>query len=332
MNLEADLMIQLDTPTLLVVLVLSNTLIAAVLWIAFAGAFRAGLGQWTAGLIAQGFAWLVLLASHNASDHGPAVIAGTLLVFGCFLHVSAVLAFYQRPIPKWLRYGLPIAALSSFAVWLDVEAVVALGTSETFDAWLLPLHALTIVCSFAFLLMHEMRARELATTDPLTGVYNRRLFKELAENELSRARRAGTPVSVLALDLDRFKRINDAHGHLAGDKVLVAFAALVRGCLRKEDLLARYGGEEFIALLPAATQSATSTLAERIRRKLANTELRAAGKNVRITVSIGVASERGRSLPPLQDLLARADEALYTAKAEGRNRVVISGTPLAIAA
>ncbi len=325
-------MIQVDTPTLLVVLVLSNALIAAVLWIAFAGAFRAGVGQWTAGLIAQGLAWLVLLAPHNIAHHGLVLIAGTLLLYGCSLQVSAVLAFYQRPVSQWLRYGLPIAAFLSFAVWLDVEAVVALGTSEAFGAWLLALHAVTIVGSFAFLLMHKMRARELATKDPLTGVYNRRMFKELAESELSRARRSGIPVSVLALDLDRFKLVNDAYGHLAGDDVLVAFAALVRGCLRKEDLLARYGGEEFIALLPGTTQSAASTLAERIRRKLANTELVAAGQNVRITVSIGVASERGQPLPSLEALLASADEALYAAKAEGRNRVVVSGMPLAIAA
>jgi diguanylate cyclase (GGDEF)-like protein len=184
----------------------------------------------------------------------------------------------------------------------------------------------TICSSFAFLLMHKERADretyELATTDSLTTVYNRRTFKELAEPQLSRSRRADMPVSLLMLDLDHFKRINDTYGHLGGDDVLKAFAGLVRSCLRKEDLLARYGGEEFVVLLPGAAQAQAFSLAERIREEVAARSFDANGHLVRVTVSIGIASEAGDTLPSLEAMLGRADEALYRAKNEGRNRVV----------
>jgi diguanylate cyclase (GGDEF)-like protein len=130
------------------------------------------------------------------------------------------------------------------------------------------------------------------------------------------------PVSLLMLDLDHFKRINDTYGHLGGDDVLKAFSVVVRSCLRKEDLLARYGGEEFVVLLPGASQTQASSLAERIREGVAARSFDANGHLVRVTVSIGIASEGGDTLPSLEAMLGRADEALYRAKNEGRNRVV----------
>jgi diguanylate cyclase (GGDEF)-like protein len=131
------------------------------------------------------------------------------------------------------------------------------------------------------------------------------------------------------LDLDHFKRINDTYGHLAGDDVLKAFAELVRNCLRKEDLLARYGGEEFVVLLPGAAPAAAAILAERIREEVAARPFDANGRLVRVTVSQGVASEGGDTLPSLEAMLGRADEALYSAKNQGRNRVVAVTMPQA---
>jgi diguanylate cyclase (GGDEF)-like protein len=184
----------------------------------------------------------------------------------------------------------------------------------------------TLGSSFAFLLMHKERgdseAYERASTDPLTSVYNRRTFEELADAQLSRARRVRTPVSLLMLDLDHFKRVNDTHGHVAGDHVLAGFAALVRTCLRKEDLLGRYGGEEFVVLLPGATAASAGALAERIRDTVETTPVKGLGQDISITVSVGCTTETGPSLPALQDMIARADEALYRAKHDGRNRVV----------
>jgi diguanylate cyclase (GGDEF)-like protein len=156
--------------------------------------------------------------------------------------------------------------------------------------------------------------RHLAMYDALTELFNRRAFLELAEREIARARRSNAPFAVLMLDLDHFKRINDRHGHPAGDRVLAGFAALLRRCLRAEDLVGRYGGEEFCAVLPGARKREALGVAERIRAQSA--------KKTGITVSIGVTLCPAGSETSLQSAIARADEALYRAKKSGRNRVV----------
>ena len=240
---------------------------------------------------------------------------------------------------RWLLAGsfhIMAAGLfwRGFTGWFEPETILPIvGQSPVRGASLFAFYAVTLASSFAFLLMHKERADreayERASTDSLTGVYNRRTFEELADAQLSRARRQRTPVSLLMLDLDHFKRVNDTHGHQAGDHVLAAFAALVRTCLRKEDLLARYGGEEFVVMLPGATPTQATALAERIREVIANSPVKTPAQEIPIAVSIGVTSEAGNRLPPLDDMIARADEALYRAKNEGRNRVVtLAMTPV----
>lgn len=170
--------------------------------------------------------------------------------------------------------------------------------------------------------------REASLTDALTGVGNRkRLFSE-GQRLLDATLRGGRPVSVLMLDLDHFKRVNDTHGHAAGDAVLAAFAALLRSLLRQSDLFARYGGEEFAVLAPNAGGRQALELAERIRQAVERLEVPVEGKRLRFTVSIGAASLQPRpaaqvhgSVETLEALLGHADEALYAAKAAGRNRV-----------
>jgi diguanylate cyclase (GGDEF)-like protein len=185
-------------------------------------------------------------------------------------------------------------------------------------------YALIIAGSFAFLLMHKERADEessrLATTDPLTGVFNRRTFIELADQELARAHRAGTPLTIMMLDLDHFKQVNDTCGHLVGDEVLVSFTRLIRDCIRRGDLVVRYGGEEFCVLLPSTTLAAATALAERIRTTCAAEPL--TERAFKVTVSIGLTARPSTGVTRLNDLLARADEALYRAKDGGRNQVV----------
>ncbi len=160
----------------------------------------------------------------------------------------------------------------------------------------------------------------LARRDPLTGVPNRRAFDDEVVREVARALRARTPLSALLLDVDRFKEVNDAHGHPAGDAVLAAVAARAGAALRAGDLLARVGGEEFGILLPGADLAAAVEAAERIRARIAGEPLGARGRALAITVSIGCAvllpgEEDGRGL------LARADAKLYEAKRAGRDRV-----------
>ncbi|HTH17106.1 MAG TPA: GGDEF domain-containing protein [Magnetospirillum sp.] len=158
-----------------------------------------------------------------------------------------------------------------------------------------------------------------ANSDPLTGALNRRAFGLAAERELARAERHGEPLSLLMMDLDHFKRINDSLGHAVGDSALQAFVAVAERTLRGEDVLCRFGGEEFVALLPGSGHDQALAAAERLRS--AFTE-QAAGlvehSPVAFTVSIGIAERHsGEDLP---NLLRRADAALYQAKEAGRNR------------
>jgi diguanylate cyclase (GGDEF)-like protein len=163
----------------------------------------------------------------------------------------------------------------------------------------------------------------LALTDPLTSLPNRRAYEESLTTEVSRALRHCRPLSLLYLDLDRFKEVNDVHGHAIGDEALVGFADLLRRHARRGDLAARIGGEEFAVLLPHTAADHATLVAERIRRAL---EVSRVGrtKPQALTVSIGVAVFKGRTVDDAPAFVNAADEALYRAKSEGRNRIAIS--------
>lgn len=171
-----------------------------------------------------------------------------------------------------------------------------------------------------FVLMLKEHADEknklLAVTDPLTGCWNRLRIEQCAQIEMARRRRYGEPVAILMIDIDHFKQVNDRHGHLAGDRLLSAFADVVRSCLREADQFGRWGGEEFVVLLAASDAGAAATIAERIRRAVAAS---AFAGGLRVTASIGWAEYRIDE--SLGDWIGRADDALYAAKAAGRNRV-----------
>lgn len=158
---------------------------------------------------------------------------------------------------------------------------------------------------------------EIASHDRLTGAWNRRRFEEASAAEMGLARRRRSPLSLLLLDLDHFKRINDTYGHPAGDAVLAGAAAAFRSALRASDSLFRWGGEEFIVLAPATALDGAVRLAERVRTSLEATPFPSAEP---MTLSAGVAEYLADE--PLEAWLARADGALYRAKAEGRNRVL----------
>ncbi len=165
--------------------------------------------------------------------------------------------------------------------------------------------------------------QQLAITDGLTGLYNRRHFFALAERELERARRYGHPLSVILLDLDHFKHVNDTYGHSVGDEALRVVAARCRECLRSIDHLGRYGGEEFAALLPENDLDGARAAAERLRQCIAESPVETSQGLLPLTISLGVAA-LDESCPDLATLLSRADAALYVAKKEGRNRVKMS--------
>lgn len=172
--------------------------------------------------------------------------------------------------------------------------------------------------------LEEANARlaQLAGTDDLTGLANRRVFIERLDAEAARARRAGGWVAVALADLDHFKRINDSHGHAAGDDVLRAAADALRAVARETDLAARVGGEELAVLLPGTDEAGAVAFAERLRAAVEGlaSDPRLAARGLRVTTSVGVAAGRGRDLDEAR-LLSLADERLYQAKRDGRNRV-----------
>ena len=161
----------------------------------------------------------------------------------------------------------------------------------------------------------------MTTVDGLTQVFNRRYFEDAIERELSRSRRYTRPLSLVLLDIDHFKKINDTFGHLAGDAVLKEVALTVRARTRREDVFARFGGEEFALLLPEVDQKGAATLAEKARKLVEKHHFVFDGEDIAVTVSAGVATVQKKGETPVE-LIGRADEKLYEAKGAGRNRVV----------
>jgi diguanylate cyclase len=173
---------------------------------------------------------------------------------------------------------------------------------------------------------------DLSSRDALTGLANRRSFDAALTRELDRVARSGEPALLLALDIDHFKKVNDTHGHSAGDLVLKAVAAALLECVRPMDLVARTGGEEFSIILPNCGSSFGETIAERVRRRVERMPIATgvAGPQIGVSVSIGgaYAPQWVRSTPALW--VERADQQLYRAKAQGRNAVRLEPTAVSI--
>jgi diguanylate cyclase (GGDEF)-like protein len=170
-------------------------------------------------------------------------------------------------------------------------------------------------------LAHKQLAR-LAAKDPLTDVYNRRFGLGRLQEEYSRSVRNGAPVGVAMLDIDHFKNINDAYGHVVGDKVLSQMAKTIHDSMREGDIPVRYGGEEFLLILPGASISDSKKMAERLRRLLSDLVVTHLSSQINFTVSIGVASFPECDVNKIEDLVCAADSALYEAKEGGRNQVI----------
>lgn len=170
-------------------------------------------------------------------------------------------------------------------------------------------------------LRNEQRLTELATTDSLTGLANRTRLADVFERELSHARRNGTPLALVFLDIDHFKQINDRHGHKTGDKALRHFADLLSQRLRASDLFCRLGGEEFAVLLPGTSAEQAASIAQSLCERLAATPLELDDGPLPMTLSAGVASY-GKDGGQLDELMQAADRRTYSAKRGGRNRVI----------
>lgn len=160
-----------------------------------------------------------------------------------------------------------------------------------------------------------------AGNDPLTGLYNRRAFADMAEKEVGRARRYRRPLALILFDIDHFKNVNDTHGHLVGDQVLRILTEKVTKTTRSTDFVCRYGGEEFVVLMPEAGREEALAMAERLREMVSGITVVAAAGTLSMTISLGVSTLGSAEGETLEDLLSRADKAMYEAKAAGRNTV-----------
>ena len=168
---------------------------------------------------------------------------------------------------------------------------------------------------------------EAAVADPLTGIANRRYFDERLSRDFDRAMTDDKRLSVLFIDIDRFKDFNDRHGHAAGDLVLKGVAEVLGESLRQPDLAARYGGEEFVVLLPATPRTGAVCVAERLRQSVRALGVNVDGVCLSVTVSVGLATGPSVYAPTAARLLEEADAALYAAKAAGRDRVALAPDP-----
>ena len=213
--------------------------------------------------------------------------------------------------------------ISHKSVPLGVLVLATSGAFSTSQSALIDLFLQGLGLALNNAIAHD-RLEHLAALDPLTGIYNRRFGLGRLREEFGRAVRLTAPLGVLMLDIDHFKAVNDAYGHLVGDRVLKSVCAIVRSSLREGDVLLRYGGEELLAVMPAASGEDLLQMGERLRRAVEDSSVAEGEKTVRVTLSAGGAAYPSQNVEREDGLIRLADEALYRAKEGGRNRVEIA--------
>ncbi|HEY5382494.1 MAG TPA: GGDEF domain-containing protein [Acidobacteriaceae bacterium] len=295
-----------------------------------------------------GIALLVLQASadlamiYTPSNLGPGrirvLIAGLLIAAVCTQVAWDLLRMTRRTIRSaaWFTATLLILfmfynVVRSLAVGLGIlREPLILYREEAITFGLFIAVALGIAFGFFWMTTSMLTTglEQMASTDPLTRIYNRRVFQMWCEKELIRGQRTGTPFSVLMVDLDHFKQINDCFGHQAGDLALCAVVEKMQDSVRGIDVLGRWGGEEFAVLLPGAAADAALLVAQRVRRNIERILLPGTGirngervQMISVTASVGIATYRGVD-DTVHTMMERADMALYQAKAAGRNCVL----------
>ena len=335
------LMVMQDRWHPLASIVLANALVSSGFALSVAGT-RAFFGR-SAGVMwrlapvivlsAVGMTWFSLLAP---SLSGRIALASAVNAALC---VMAAREFHKHGgvAPFTSRYmmvvfsffaAVMVARIVNTLAFPTHGVVLTAGFVEQLNFYNGIIQAILIALGYIILTTERLQQelREQAALDPLTGIFNRRAFFEAASGRIAEAVRARHPLTVFAVDLDHFKRINDGFGHGVGDRVLCHFVRTARRELREQDTMARFGGEEFVVLLPRVGGVEAARVAERLARRFAEAPLVVDGNRIEATVSIGVAElDTGRER--LEGLLNRADDALYQAKIEGRNRVQRAPVP-----
>lgn len=316
-------------PWLLLMLAVTTLLVAGT-WLA--GRYRPD-SPWHQHFCAQWYTLILIVLAHFTGIFSLAtgvILSGAPVVGFMFLHRSAVFAAMATAVTTHV-------ALSIAATHGHLPHGPMLGPSQDPDGsldafWVSSLYIFTVpqyavLVALSWYILTRWRQREaevrlLSMTDALTGVANRRAIMALLRRELDKSRENGLPVSVVMADLDHFKRLNDTHGHQAGDAVITEAAAVFKKALRQSDHVGRYGGEEFLIVLAGADSHGASLLAERCRAGLEALRVESAdGRLLSVTASFGLCSNDRDNDMTMEDMLRAADDALYRAKDEGRNRV-----------
>jgi diguanylate cyclase (GGDEF)-like protein len=238
----------------------------------------------------------------------------------------------QRKLRAKQRMVSPKATLRShltlpLAVEGEILGCLSLSSDQpnAFDAQ--DLQFLSVIgYQMAATLKHFQRfssVKNMAIYDTLTGLYNRRYFEERLEVEAQKSFYSGAPISLVMVDIDFFKKVNDTFGHTEGDQVLCKISSLLKASVRKKDTVARYGGEEFILILPEAGLEQSFVIAERIRQLVENTPFEVGRAQVNLTLSMGISNFPSHRVKSKEELIKMADQALYDAKRGGRNKVCI---------
>jgi len=284
-------------------------LIAALIAIPIVFGFVVPSPRWRLGLGAPLLAFLSLGVARAVLARGGTLRAADYLTGGLFIACA---------IPMLARACIELSGLGE-----------SLETARTIarNLFFLTGSGLPMIGTIGFLLMCNDRINEelsrLAMLDPLTGVFNRRTFETHAQNAIEHAQRNGLALSLLAVDIDHFKRVNDEFGHEGGDLALQRVVELLQQNLSEAEILSRIGGEEFAVLIPGADETAASTTAERLRRHLECSTVNVDGRELTLHISAGVAT-LASGMDNLSALLRAADRALYAAKRAGRNRIATS--------
>jgi len=280
------------------------------------------------GATALALAWVTFIVDDY---RGRVILVSGLLTVLFGACGVAIARFHVKRFAEWFTCAIYMAT----ALVMAVRCVAVLlyrgtltlknDTSTIHDIYISSFPFSLVAMSLGFLLMVnralQRRLEAQAMHDPMSGAYRRDAFLDAFEREIGASKRRGTPLSLLVMDLDNFKAINDTHGHLVGDSVIADFAARAMALLRTHDLMGRYGGEEFVVLLPQTGLDAAQDIAERICSGIAASAAQGVPK---YTVSIGVAT-LGAERPDTASLIDAADKALYQAKRSGKNCVVPAG-------
>ncbi|HWI65002.1 MAG TPA: diguanylate cyclase [Symbiobacteriaceae bacterium] len=266
----------------------------------------------------------IFLLSHRSAFDGPASLAVVLTAAVLFPFLQSTLVTVMLCFNNNIKFlSSPLlerdTLLAEITMALMGAMVAAVWHAQPWFALLMPLPMMIM-----YTLVRRVLMVPLAEFDAKTGLYNYRHFEQVASTEFVRAKTMRRPMSLLFMDLDYMRHINNRYGHLAGDYVLKELAGILIREARHGDVVARFGGEEFVALLPGTEQAEATYLAERIRHAVEHHTYCFEGQPIRVTISVGVVSYPVHG-QEITELMQRADEALYAAKAEGRNRVKVCG-------